>query len=42
MRTVLDVTAKAAKEVCKITANTACMFLLYQPELPERVRKLKK
>jgi cyclic lactone autoinducer peptide len=31
-----------AKKVTTVSANTACPFLLYQPKMPDSVKKLRK
>ena len=36
------VVAKAALGVARTNANTACPFLIHQPKLPEKVKKLRK
>ncbi len=39
---VLNVVSKLAMGTAKKTANSACVFLGYQPKLPQSVNKLKK
>jgi cyclic lactone autoinducer peptide len=39
---VLAVVSKVAMKTAKKTANSACVFLGYQPKLPQSVNKLKK
>ncbi|MGB8455009.1 MAG: cyclic lactone autoinducer peptide [Anaerocolumna sp.] len=39
---VLKVVSKVAMGSAKKTANSACVFLGYQPKLPQSVNKLKK
>ena len=39
---VLSLVSKVAMGTAKKTANSACVFLGYQPKLPEAVNKLKK
>ncbi|WFR59866.1 cyclic lactone autoinducer peptide [Anaerocolumna sp. AGMB13025] len=39
---VLTVVSKLAMGTAKKTANSACVFLGYQPKLPQSVNKLKK
>lgn len=39
---VLNVVSKVAMGTAKKTANSACMFFGYQPELPQSVSKLRK
>jgi len=37
-----DVAQKATTAVAKNNANTVCGFALHQPQLPEKVKKLRK
>lgn len=39
---VLTVVSKLAMSSARKTANSACVFLGYQPKLPQSVNKLKK
>ena len=39
---VLPGIAKISKETAKKDANSACTFLMYQPQIPETVKQLKK
>ena len=39
---VLTGIAKISKETAKKDANSACTFLMYQPQIPETVKQLKK
>lgn len=34
--------AKASKKVAKMTANSACVCWMYQPQMPDAVKKLRK
>jgi len=42
MNALLVLAAMAAKLVATMTANTTCVFLLHQPNLPDGVKKLRK
>jgi cyclic lactone autoinducer peptide len=37
-----ELVGKLAKEAAVKNANSSCPFFLYQPELPEKIKKLRK
>lgn len=38
----LSIMAAASKKMAEINANTACIYWMYQPKMPEAVKKLRK
>lgn len=41
-RQIAVVIAKCAKKVAEANVNSCCMYVMYQPELPKSVKRLKK
>ena len=41
-KALLSKVAKSAYETAKTEANSACLCFLYQPEMPKKVKDLKK
>ena len=37
-----NIVAKGARAVAKNNANTMCPFVMHQPKLPDKVKKLRK
>ena len=42
LKNVLSYTTKLAMNTAKLSVNTTCSFVYYQPRIPDRVRDLKK
>ena len=41
-KTTLSVLAAVSKKMAEVNANTACVCWMYQPKMPEAVKKLRK